>query len=152
MRRIGADARGIRSRAVAGKGRRRTGPPPARAGPRESRTSLPSPRPTHQSHPRPGLGFYGPRPGPPRPARDGVAHSFGESGSSITSILRIQTWLPGSCCWKAKWPSVYVFFVVHEVVHLLAVDLDRDVVADRLDLLGEPGVGRDELLLDGTKL
>ena len=26
-------------------------------------------------------------------------------GSSRTSTLRISTLLPGSCCWKAKWPS-----------------------------------------------
>ena len=69
-------------------------------------------------------------------------------GSSMTSILRIWTLHVGSCCWKAKWPSVNVVLRVREVDRRLAVDLDDDVIADRLDLLGEPGVGRHEQFLD----
>ncbi len=48
----------------------------------------------------------------PRPTR--IVSYFagsGESGSSMTSTFRIQTWLPGSCCWKAKWPCVKLFFL-----------------------------------------
>ena len=49
------------------------------------------------------------------------------SGSSMTSTLRILTLLPGSCCWKAKWPSVAGLVVVDELVEQLAVDRDLDV-------------------------